>query len=171
MKDQAGEVDADAYAVHLLLSNALLPNTGEMICARLKSRLAKEDCILTLIVLSIGPLFYFLDPLEFEPDRVRFVDHPFALARMNVVMREITNWCKLNLHEYIDWATPARFQRVMDPVVNAGGSAERLQMWLRQGDYLRSRSGAGYTNDLYKFQDELRSEMEPLKWRIVGAQE
>ena len=97
-KDQAREVEADAYAVHLLLNNSLLSDTGAMICERLKSRLANEDCILTLVMLSIGALFYFLDPLEFESDRVRFEPHPFALARINVVMRETTNWCKLDLH-------------------------------------------------------------------------
>jgi hypothetical protein len=170
MKDQAREVEADAYAVHLLLSNALLSDTGAKIRARLKSRLAKEDCILTLVMLSIGSLFYFLDPLEFESDRVRHGDHPFALARMNVVVREITNWCKLHLPEYIDWATLPRFQKVMAPVANAVGSEERFKMWLRQGDFLRDQSGADYTSDLYRFQDELRSEMDPLRWRIEGEQ-
>jgi hypothetical protein len=168
MKDQAREVDADAYAVHLLLSNALLSDAGELIRARLKSRLAKEDCILTLVTLSIGSLFYFLDPWDFEPDRVRYCDHPFALARMNVVMREITNWCKLNLAEYIDWASLPRFQQVMTTVANAGGSEENFNIWLSQGDYLRGQSGAEYTRDLYKFQDELRSEMDPLRWSIEG---
>jgi len=168
MKDQAREVEADAYAVHLLLSNALLSDSGELIRARLKSRLAKEDCILTLVALSIGSLFYFLDPWDFEPDRVRYCDHPFALARMSVVMREITNWCKLNLPEYVDWATLPRFQQVMAPVVNAEGSDERIEMWLRQGDYLRGQSGAEYTRDLYRLQDELRSEMDLLRWRLEG---
>jgi hypothetical protein len=167
-KDQAREVEADAYAVHLLLSNSLLSDAAELIRARLKSSLAKEDCILTLVMLSIGCLFYFLDPPEFESGRVRLEPHPFALARMNVVMREITNWCKLNLPEYIDWATLPRFQRVMAPVVEAGGSEERFKMWLRQGDYLREQSGRDYTRDLYKFQDELRSEMDPQRWRIEG---
>lgn len=170
MKDQAREVEADAYAVHLLLSNALLSETGAMIRSRLRSKLATEDCILTLVMLSIGSLFYFLDSLKFESDRVRYGDHPFTLARMNVVMREITNWCKLNLPEYIDWATLPRFQRVMAPVVDAGGSEERFKMWLRQGDYLRDQSGADYTSDLYRFQDELRSEMDPLRWRMEGQQ-
>jgi hypothetical protein len=170
MKDQAREVEADAYAIHLLLSNALLSDTGAMIRARLESRLAKEDCILTLVTLAIGSLFYALEPLAFESGRVRYGDHPFALARMNVVMREITNWCNLNLPEYINWATLPRFQRVMAPVVNAGGSEERFKMWLRQGDYLRGQSGADYTSDLYRFQDELRSEMDPLRWCIEGQQ-
>jgi len=169
-KDQAREVEADAYAVHLLLNNSLLSDAGAMIRARLKSRLAKEDCILTLVMLSIGSLFYFLDPLEFESDRVRFEPHPFALARINVVIREITNWCKLNLPEYIGWATLPRFQRVMAPVVDVGGSEERFKMWLRQGDYLRGQSGTDYTSDLYRFQDELRSEMDPIRWRIEGEQ-
>ena len=54
----------------------------------------------------------------------------------------------------------------MAPVVNAEGSEERFKMWLRQGDYLRGQSGAEYTRDLYRFQDELRSEMDLLRWRI-----
>jgi hypothetical protein len=171
MKDQTLEVEADAYAVHLLLNNALLSDTGELIRARLKSRLTKEDCILTLIMISIGSLFYFLDPLKFEADTVRYRDHPFALARMNVVMREITNWCKLNLPGYADWASLPRFQRVMALVVSAGGSEERFNMWLRQGDYLRSLSGAEYTSDLYRLQDNLHSERDSLRWCIEHEQE
>jgi hypothetical protein len=170
-KHQAREVDADGYAVHLLLNNSLLSDAGEKIRARLKSSLAKEDCILTLVMLSIGSLFYSLEPLVFESNRVRFDDHPFTLARMNVVLREISNWCKLNLPDYVEWVTLARFQRVMTPVVNAEGSEERFMIWLRQGEFLLGQTGRDYMSDLFRFQDELRSEMNSFRWHIEGRRE
>jgi hypothetical protein len=170
-KEQAREVEADGYAVHLLLNNSVLSESGGMIYRRLNSALTKEDCILTLILLSIGSLFYFLEPLAFDFDRVRSADHPFALARMNIVLHEITAWCRLNLPEYSDWATLPKFQWVMACVEAAADSEERALMWRHQGEFLRGPMGRTYLDDLYKFQGELRSEMNPFRWRIESQPE
>lgn len=166
MRDQAGELESDGYAVHLLLNGMLRSDSGSTIHRRLKSNLPMEDCVLTLFLLSVGALFFFLEPVEFKAEAARRLDHPFALARMNIVMAEIKSWCQQHLPEYSEWGSVVRFQWVMACVATVADSAERMQMWKDQGEFLTTDAGGQYLDDLHTEKLELRRSMEGAQWTL-----
>jgi hypothetical protein len=167
LKDQAGEVDADGYAVHSLLDNFIAKENGTFIHTRLNSKLSQEDCILTLFLLSVAILFFFLRPRAFRTSEVRESDHPFVLARMNVVLYDLIGWCELNRHGLEEWASLERFQRIMECVNAAANNPEQLQAWQQQGEFLRSAEGKKYLEELYAERVKLRGEMTGLQWTLV----
>ena len=171
MTDQAHEVEADGYAVHMLLDNLITTDSGDQIYRRLGSALVKEDCTLTLLLLSVGALFFFLRPRDFDPAKVRTLDHPFALARMNVVLNDFKGWCALNRPGLEEWATVEKFQRVMACVGQAANKAEQLSAWTRQGEFLKSPDGERYMSDLYLEQDKLRQNMSSRSWKLIPLPE
>lgn len=166
MRGQARELDADGYAVHLLLNGILRTTNGAQIHRRLRSRLPMEDCILNLFLLSAGAAFYFLDPGVFTSSDVRKPDHPFALARMNFVMKEITSWCEQHLPTYAGWGTIEQFQWVMACVASVANSPERLKMWTDQGTFLLTGNGSEYLDDLYTEKLSLRQSMDGSQWKL-----
>jgi hypothetical protein len=167
LKDQAGEVDADGYGVHSLLDNLVTTENGKFIHTRLESKLSQEDCILTLFLLSVGILFFFLRPRAFRASNVRESEHPFALARMNVVLYDLIGWCELNRPGLEEWASLERFQRIMACVNAAANNPEKLQAWQQQGEFLRSADGKKYLEDLYAYREKLRGEMTRLQWTLL----
>lgn len=166
MRKQAGELEADGYAVSLLLNGMLRSSSGSQIHARLGSTLEMEDCILTLFLLSVGALFYFMEPAAFNPTEIRRDDHPFALARMNIVMDEITSWCTQHLPTYADWASLNRFQWIMACVGAVKDSPDRTQMWKDQGTFLLQPEGKEYLTDLLTEKLALRSSMDGSRWTL-----
>jgi hypothetical protein len=125
-----------------------------------------EDCILNLFLLSAGAVFYFLDPEVFISSDVRKPDHPFALARMNYVMEEITSWCEQHIPTYAGWGTEEQFQWVMACVASVANSSERLKMWTDQGAFLLTSIGREYLEDLRIEKLALRQSMDGSQWNV-----
>lgn len=169
LRDQAHEVEADGYAVHMLLDNLIVGDSGPRIYERLGSRLSADHCILTLFLLSVGSLFFFLAPQEFDVKNVRRVDHPFPLARMNVVMYDLTGWCELKRSELRNWATLDKFQQIMGSVQQAADSPDQATAWRKQGDFLNSSEGKQYLGDLYAERETLRADMTSRRWELIRA--
>jgi hypothetical protein len=171
LRNQAHEVEADGYAVHLLVDNLLSSASGRPIYERLASELSMEDCILTLFLVAVGSLFFFLKAKPFKREAVRVPDHPFGLVRMNVVMYDLTGWCKTKRPDLVEWATVDRFQRIMTCVAQAAESTDQAQSWSLQGKFLRSDSGKRYIDDLYAERAKLRAEMDPQAWTLLPPRE
>jgi hypothetical protein len=171
LRNQAHEVEADGYAVHLLLDNLLSAANGIPIYERLASELSMEDCILTLFLVSVGSLFFFLKAKPFKREAVRVPDHPCGLVRMNVVMYDLTGWCETKRPDLVEWATIDRFQRIMACVAQAAESQDQAQSWSLQGKFLGSDSGKRYIDDLYAERAKLRAEMNPRAWTLLPPSE
>jgi hypothetical protein len=124
--------------------NLMPPESGSFLHNGLGSKHSAEDCILTLVVLSVGALFFFLRPREFLISEVRSSEHPFALARMNVVLYDLTGWCTLKRPGLEEWAPLEKFQRIMACVQAAAASPEQQRAWALQGEFLRSPEGKEY---------------------------
>jgi len=166
MRDQVREVEADGYAVHSILDNFVATENGRFIHGRIRSTLPQEECILTLLLLSVGFLFFFLRPRPFEVSGVRPSDHPFGLARMNIVLHDVIAWCQLNRPGLEAWASFEKFQEIMWAVSAASGNAEQLEAWLKQGEFLKSAEGKKYLGDLYAERERLRSDMTEFQWKL-----
>lgn len=169
--DQAHEVEADGYAVHLLLNNLVSLTNGGPIHGRLRSKLNMEDCILTLFLVSVGSLFFFLRPKAFNEKEARKADHPFSLARMNVVLYDLTGWCETKRPDLVEWASQDKFQRIMSCVAQAAPNPDQARSWALQGDFLRSGQGSQYLSDLYAERAKVRAEMSQRKWTLAALAE
>lgn len=167
LREQAREVEADGYAVHLLLDNLVATESGHSIHGRLGSKLSREDCMLTLFLLSVGIMFFFLHPRDFQTSEVRMSEHPFALARMNVILYDLIGWCTLKRPGLERWASIEKFQRTMACAQAASGNPEQQQAWQRQGEFLMSTEGKKYLDDLYAEREQLRAEMSGLRWTLI----
>jgi len=171
LRCQAMEVEADGYAAHMMLQNFFNGGVGEFLFKRLQSRLPKEEFILSYFVAAVGSLFYLWGPRSFDPAQIRQYDHPPALMRMNVFMRDINGWCSEHRPGLVAWGSVQQFQGVMRCVAMADESGQNFEAWQRQGEFLLGDAGKQYIADLYSTREKLRSEMEPLRWHFVAASE
>lgn len=166
LRAQAREVEADGYAVHSILDNFVATENGRIIHGRVRSTLLQEECVMSLFLVSIGFLFFFLHPRAFEVSQVRASDHPSGLARMNIVLHDLIAWCQLNRPGLEAWASFEKFQEIMWAVAAASGNPEQLREWLKQGEFLRSDEGRKYLDDLYAERERLRGDMTGLQWKL-----
>lgn len=166
MRVQAMEVDADGYVPHMLLQN-LFGGAGKALHAYLHTTVPEPEFTMSYLLLSLGSVFYVLGPRTFDPDRVEHCDHPPALMRMNVFMRDISGWCSDNQPSLTNWGTLEKFQRIMDAVADAAGNPSAKQLWDRQGVFLRSPTGTQYIDRLYAKRAAVREEMLPHQWHVV----
>jgi hypothetical protein len=168
IEGQARELEADGYAVNLLLSNLLDGPSGDAILEKLQPGLEKEDFLLTLFVLAIGTLLYFLEPKPFDPSLVRADTHSQGVIRMNIILGEIIGWCNLNRMELTEWVSLERLQWILACVQVAAESPEQQAIWREQGTFLQTNEGRAYLNEIYERREHLRKKMDPLHWRLVS---
>lgn len=165
MEQQAKELEADGYSVNLLLKNLLQIQSGSFMHQRVQSNLPLREFVLTLFVLSVATVLYYLESTTFNPSEVRRATHSDGLVRMNILMGEILGWCTDNVGwpNAISWAD---FQRIMSLVVTAASTSAQEQIWKEQGAYLQTDEGKAYLADIYKRRINLRNKMTPHHWRL-----
>jgi hypothetical protein len=168
IEGQARELEADGYSVNLLLSNLLTGPSGDAILEKLKPGLEKDDFLLTLFVLAVGTLLYFLKPKTFDPLLVRADTHSQGVIRMNIILGEIIGWCQINLANMTEWVSLERFQWILACVQVAAESAEQQAIWREQGTFLQTDLGKAYLDEIYVRREHLRKKMDPLHWRLIG---
>ncbi len=169
MRRQAAEVDADGYAAHMVMNNLFTGGMGSALAKYLKSGLQEPELIMRFFLLSLGSLFYLWGPRRFDAERVEHCDHPPALMRLNVFMRDIEGWCSEHQPTLVGWGTLERFQQIMETVASNDIEPATLDVWQRQGDFMRSAGGISYKERLYRKREELRSEMIPHQWQLVAV--
>jgi hypothetical protein len=125
IEGQARELEADGYSVNLLLSNLLTGPSGDAILEKLKPGLEKDDFLLTLFVLAVGTLLYFLKPKTFDPLLVRFqwilacVQVAAESAEQQAIWREQGTFLQTDLGKaYLDeiYVRREHLRKKMDPL-------------------------------------------------------
>jgi hypothetical protein len=167
MEEQAHELEADGYAINLILRNLLEGQNGNFMHDRLKSRMLERKFVVTLFILSIGSLLYFFEPAPFDSAKVRSHTHTEGLIRMNILLGEILGWCKENLR-WENAITLDECQRIMSLVAIAASDSTQETVWKAQGEFLNTPDGRAYLNELYERRRNLRTKMEPNHWRLVS---
>jgi hypothetical protein len=166
MEGQAKELEADGYAVNLLLKNLLQSPSGTFIHQRLGSTLPEREIVLTLFVLSMAAVLYYLEPpAKFDPARVKRAGHSDGMVRMNILLGEVQGWCADN----VSWPNAIsleHFQRMMSLITTAASKPAHEAIWTEQGAYLLTEEGKTYLTDIYKRRVNLRKKMEPHRWRL-----
>lgn len=89
MEGQARELEADGYAINLLLKNLLLTQSGTYMHTRVASSKSVREFVLRLFILSLAAVLYHLDTPPFDSGKVRSRTHSEGLIRMNILLGEI----------------------------------------------------------------------------------
>jgi hypothetical protein len=169
MEGQARELEADGYAINLLLKNLLLTESGTHMHTRVASTKSLREFVLRLFILSLAAVLYHLDIPPFDASKVRSRTHSEGLVRMNILIGEILGWCADN----VDWPNSIsleEFQDIMDLVATAASNTSQDQIWRDQGAYLLTEEGKNYLNDIYKRRANLRAKMNPHRWRLSSEE-
>jgi len=169
MESQARELEADGYALNLLLKNLLLSESGTFMHARLESTQSVREFVLKLFILSLGSVLYHLDSPPFNADKVRSRTHSEGLIRMNILLGEILGWCTDNA-EWPDAISQADFRDIMNLVAAAASNASQDQIWKDQGAFLLTTEGKTYLNDIYKRRSHLRAAMNQHRWKLSSEE-
>jgi hypothetical protein len=166
MRRQAAEVDADGYAAHMVLKNLFTGGAANALTNYLGSTLQGSELGMRFFLLSLGALFYLWGPRRFDAERVEHCDHPPALVRLNVFMRDMEGWCSEHQPSLVGWGTLERFQQIMETIASIDSEPSARDVWERQGIFMRSSEGISYRERLYEKREQLRSEMFPHQWQL-----
>jgi hypothetical protein len=167
LKDQAHEVEADGYAVEMMMNGLFRDSVGSFLITRLRPFIAQDEFLLLLYILAVAALLYWLPAVDFDVAAIRTSDHPRGIVRMNVVMRDILRWCSENRTDLIPLVSVERFQWVLACVQVAADNQRQQAAWLAQGVYLKSDAGQAYMAELYEAREVLRSEMSTKRWKLA----
>jgi len=168
LKDQAHEVEADGYAVHIMLRGLFTEDAGPGLVRTLQPDSIESDEFLVLyLLLAIGSYMFLRPQHAFDPAKVREESHPFGLMRMNVVMVDLEGWAAEHRSGLLSYINQDNFQRVMGTIVAAHPGSAAVNEWKLQGELLRNGDG-GYRDDLYAARALVRKEMDGRAWSLGG---
>lgn len=165
MEDQAREVEADGYAVHMMAKNLYQPETGTNLLERLGSTSLPGDQFLVRFLLLCISSYLILRPQNpFKAEDVRKPSHPFGTMRLNVVMTDFLGWASQFRPELIPLITQATLDNVQLAIEAAQPDSQSYASWTLEGQFLRTNEGETYRADLYRFRSTLREQMKGKTW-------
>lgn len=166
---QAKEWLADRHAVRMLLTDLIGTVMGANFKRMTQSSLSEDECVLWLIVLAIGATFFFGPRERFYPPLIRKRSYPFALARLNIIMRSIVEWAETNNREDIRaWASDTKnFEWATSCIREAADDEDRALEWVAQGQFLQSVEGREYLDVIYKEDSIITPAVEERWWKLV----
>jgi hypothetical protein len=168
LHDQAHEVEADGYAVEMMLHGLFRDGVGRFVIERLRPSIDGDEFLLLLYVLAVGAVLYWLPASDFDPSMIRISKHPRGIVRMNIIMQDVWRWCQENNAALIEFVSPERFQWVLACVQTAADNPQQQTAWLAQGSFLKSADGQAYMDELYAIRESLREKMNSHQWRSRG---
>lgn len=169
---QAQELDADGYAVMLVLAHLL---RGERRTSALEAlgqgglpTLAGDEVLLLCFLLTA--FAYFCSFWRAEASIISLYDltHLPPPIRIKYVIEVAKMWCSVNDSLPTTWFDPARLQRLFSAAAEIIDATTK-QTWRQQISVLRSREGDEYDGRLYARFEELRRDPNASGARIVEA--
>lgn len=160
---QAQELDADAYAIYLVLGN-FVRGAGRSSALRQlgKQHLESIDAdalLLESFFLSLMSLFCARWPVDLNMASIRAFTHPPAPVRIEYAIRVAKMWCEQNQSVSESWFGARRFQTLFRIATEAiGGSAP--QQWDDHIHFLMSAECSSYNELLFELFERLRTGKE-----------
>lgn len=165
---QANEWMADRHSVRMLMQNLISTEAGVRFKSLIKSELPADECVQWLLLLAIGSAFFFGPSERFHLPLVRKRDHPFDLARLNIIMRSIFEWAEEKNREDIkSWASDtSNFEWATSCIRDSAQNADRANEWRAQGEFLRTKEGRDYLDVIYKEDGVITRAVEESWWKV-----
>lgn len=172
LEDQAKELDADGFAVHMMLRNFVAGSPRSKFLELLGSLSGEsEDTeLLALLVLAVGS-FFFNRRQEFTENSISGLAHPLVTARMHFAMEEFVSWLTANRAPGASLITQARFYELMGAVWAALDPRTSARDWAEQTTFLLSANGARYLALLSETRSMLRTQMSTRCWGLLKAED
>jgi hypothetical protein len=152
LDNQAKEVDADAYAVYIVLTDLITGERRPKAVAILGNGVAPDSVadenLLASFVVAVGSFFYSLPSDKFDPSAVDKGTHPPQAARMSYVMDAVRSWLAQNRPSLLAQVTPEWYQTIMRQVAESMYGASGEQDCDKQIDFLLSAPGKAYGEQL-----------------------
>lgn len=151
LEQQAKEVDADCWAVYLVLTHLMRDRrqgTREIMELQATPDAHLDQILLASFVLSIAGLLFIFPPSVFDQDNLYLLTHPPQAARMNEIMHGVRTWCGQNLPALEVWMTLERFQVLMHAAREATSGLSGARDWSQQTEFFRTQAGAEYFRKL-----------------------
>jgi len=149
LEEQAREVEADGWAVYLVLTNLMAGERREGARLLLGHPGIPDDSVdeilLSSFIIAVAAFFFVREPAVCDDCTIYKLTHPPQAARMNEVMHNVRNWCKQNRPALEAWMTPTRFQVLMHAVEDATSGTDN---WSQQTAFLLTNPGAEYIRRL-----------------------
>jgi len=159
LDNQVKEVDADAYAVYIVLTDLISGERRRKTVAILGSGSMPESVadekLLASFVVAVGSFFYSLPSHTFDPSTICEGTHPPQAARMSYVMDAVRSWLAQNKPSLLVQITPEWYQSIMRQVAASMYGAGGEQDWDEQIDFLLSAGGRAYGKHLSEGFDRL----------------
>jgi hypothetical protein len=151
LEQQALEVDADGYAVFLVLNNLIAGSARLSAVTFLnfdaESESVQDEVLLSCFVVAVGACLYALPPATVDSAEIYARAHPPQAERMNRLMQQAMRWCQQVPPDLVAWMTPPRFQELMtssaETILGDGGMS-----WAAQTAFLTSTAGREYNQML-----------------------
>jgi hypothetical protein len=167
LDQQAREVEADGYAIHMMAKNFFQADTAAHLVQRLKPTTIPVEAFLVHFLLLCVASYLFLRPEQaFDEKRVRVPRHPFGLMRLNVVMTDFRGWAAEFRPEALPYLSQATLTDVTEAIVAAQPKLEAQLAWYAQMTFLHSAEGETYRQALYSERELLRGQMSSRAWKI-----
>jgi len=153
LESQALEVDADGYAVHLVLNNLIAGNArASAVTTFLKldeQPLSVQDEVLfACFVVAVGAFLYIRHPVTVNSANVYTLTHPPQAERMNFIMNQAMRWCQPSRADLAARMALDRFQKLMRGTAEATPGDSGGINWAAQTAFLMSPDGREYNRKL-----------------------
>jgi len=153
LESQALEVDADGYAVHLVLNNLIAGSArASAVTTFLQLEVepvsVQDEVLLACFVVAVGAFLYIRQPVTVNSTNIYTLTHPPQAERMNFVMTQAMRWCQPSRPGLAAWMTLDRFQKLMRGVAEASRGDSGGINWAAQTAFLMSPDGLEYNRKL-----------------------
>lgn len=167
MEEQAREVEADGYAVHMMAKSFYQPETGGNLIQRFgPTTLPINEFLVRFLLLCIASYLILRPQNPFNAGDVRKPRHPFATMRLNIVMTDFIGWASQFKPELMPFITQITLDHVQVVIQEAQPDSQSYSNWILEGQFLRTTVGEAYRADLYGFRETLRKQMKGKAWRL-----
>jgi Peptidase family M48 len=152
LEQQMLEADADGYAAYHVLAHLLTaegrPHAIGLLHLESETSETQDRVLFLCFVAALAAYLLVRSPQEIDGETIYKLTHPPQAARMNLLMQRAISWCNQNRAALADWMTLERFQLLMEAVAEATWGVGGEKTWAAQSDFLASREGAVYFDEL-----------------------
>jgi hypothetical protein len=161
LDSQAQELDADGYALYLVLANFVGGGARESALAQLGRQdvpgIEADELLLTCFFVALTGFFCALWPEDIKIASIYNVGHPPAPVRIEYAIRVAQMWCAQNQSLPESWFSAERFKSIFDVATQCvhGGKPEA---WDKHVSFLQSAAGKEYDRLLLERFEVIRNQ-------------
>jgi|SRR5882672_67012 len=172
LDSQAQELDADGYAIYLVLANYLGGGGRQSGLLQLgRQDLPRSDAdefFLMCFFLAVAAFFCTIWPEDIKIMSIGQLSHPPVPVRIEYAIRVAKMWCDQNGSVPESWFGAERFGTLFGAAAEAVGRAER-QSWDAHIAFLQSEEGKKYDRILFERFETMRRNRQESSQSAVGA--